>query len=496
MADQILSVSFKVDAGSLEGDAAAAGKLAAKAFEQGFGALNLATPMAKSAKDAQEHAAAVGKALGAATQLGAEQQSGGGKGGEGGKALALGGLLGGLLPKNFGRDIAESADLGAKGLGTLRAAFAGIAEFVATGSFASASRSIQEVAQSAGETAEGFGSIGGAIAKATPYVAAFVGTAGAGAVATKELAEKGADAVLSMDALSKSSGLGLGQLLGWREAARHQGIDFDEFSRGLARMNVAQTTARAEIEKRATEEPLDVIDAQRRVVQAYRAREAAVDAVGGAEDKVIGARARAAALRVGGGEEAAITEERGPLSVSGARIAAWQADLDVRNAKRASEGYGYMAGAVPEQVQINLAAAEQRSDEADLQERQAENQERERIAAQRAGAGPGGAGTLTPRAGAAADPPRSQPDLERSVGGGRERPGRRPRHYPGARRAQHLASTADHRRGGDDPQPRPETRGCLAGPAVSRDADDRTIARSARRHAWRDARFLQGRRRQ
>lgn len=129
MAD-VLSVSFKIDTGSLEGDAAAAGKLAAKAFEQGFGALDLKTPMAKAGEAAKAQVAAIGKTLqGAATQHAdavekALAGAGSEKGGGGGKALALGGLLGGLLPKNFGRDIAESAEVGAKGLGTLRAAFA------------------------------------------------------------------------------------------------------------------------------------------------------------------------------------------------------------------------------------------------------------------------------------------------------------------------------------------------------------------------------------
>ena len=197
MADnQILSVGFKVDSSGVEGDAAAAGALAAKAFQQGFGALDLNTPMAKAGEAAQAQTGAIRKALQDAAekaQLGAEQQSGSekGKGGEGGKALAIGGLLGGLLPKHFGRDIAESAEVGAKGLGTLRAAFAGIAEFVATGSFASASRSIQEVAQSAGETAEGFGSrsadeaneIGGCLRNGAT-------DAGAGAVAPKGTGRK------------------------------------------------------------------------------------------------------------------------------------------------------------------------------------------------------------------------------------------------------------------------------------------------------------------
>ena len=407
MSDQILSVKFKVDSGGVEADAEAAGALAAKAFAQGFGAIDLKAMGSKAGEVAQAQTGAIRKALQDAAekaQLGAEQLSEKGKGGEGGKALAIGGLLGGLLPKNFGEDIAKSAEAGAKGMGTLRAAFAGVAEFVASGSFSSASRSIQEVAQSAGETAEHFGGIGAAIAKATPYLVGLVGTAGAGAVATKELAEKGADAVLSMDALSKSSGLGLGQLLGWREAARKQGIDFDEFSRGLARMNVAQTTARAEIEKRATEEPLDLIDAQRKIVQAYRAREAAVDAVGGAEDKVIGARARAAALRVGGGEEAAIAETRGPLTVAGAEIGSEQAALDAKRAGWAYDRYKGRPGpsfldvrqANDEQARLNRDAADQREADADLQLRQAKNQERERVAAQRAGAGPGGAGTLTP----------------------------------------------------------------------------------------------------
>ena len=63
MADQILNVSFKIDTGSVEGDAAAAGALAAKAFQQGFGALDLKTPMAKAAEAAQKHAAAIGEAL-------------------------------------------------------------------------------------------------------------------------------------------------------------------------------------------------------------------------------------------------------------------------------------------------------------------------------------------------------------------------------------------------------------------------------------------------
>jgi hypothetical protein len=41
MSDQVLSVGFKIDTGNVASDAEAAGKLAAAAFQSGFGALDL-----------------------------------------------------------------------------------------------------------------------------------------------------------------------------------------------------------------------------------------------------------------------------------------------------------------------------------------------------------------------------------------------------------------------------------------------------------------------
>src|ERR1700719_3824079 len=355
MAD-VLNVSFKVDTSGLEADAAAAGKLAAAGFQQGFGSVDLKTPMAKAAEAAQKQAAAIGAALqGAAVGPHAAPAAPAAEPiahrapampTHGEESEAGGTHHEGHEPKLSGFENAV------RGIGAMRLAFEGLSQFLEKGSLAGAAKTIGEIGERAAESAEKVGLIGemglkiGGVATAVAGMAHFLG---------KEAGEYSEDAqeeVLGLDATTKMSGMPTERLLGLKELVASKGAEARPLMRGLSIMNLRQQQQRAGLERELSEEPLDRADQSEKVAGAYRKREDAADSLATAEEKIIGTRAREAVTLSGAAIRDQIAKERGPMDVVAAALGLGEAQ----------EGQRSDAALSP----LNIASAQKRLEMAHL----------------------------------------------------------------------------------------------------------------------------------
>jgi hypothetical protein len=415
MADEVFEVEYKVDTSGVEADSRAAGALAKSGFEQGWGSVEVKPKIGADKEGVAKSAAESAKVFQEAAAK-AMRDAHGRFATEAAESIKPAAEQTRKHAEGVGEGFTKAGEVGVASLGALKTALTGLTEFMATGSFAAAARGLSEFTESAARTGEATGGIGATLAKAAPYITAFIGATGAAAVGTKELADRGSEAVLSFDAIAKSSTLGRGAILGMGTLAKEQGLGLEDLARGLARFNLSQIRARRQIEQRAVEEPLDTADAQERVLKSYRDQAAALDAVGAAQDRVTEVRGALAAQQVGGVEEQAIATARGPLAIqaaglagAGAAISRGQAGLNIESAQWALEQF--QTGRRPSQLEVrehteaqleeNLAAAQQQARTANLAEqqaalqlREAENQQRQRE--QRLGAvgGEGGAAQL------------------------------------------------------------------------------------------------------
>src|SRR5882724_10704563 len=138
MADQVLSVAFKLDTSNIDADASAAGKLAAKAFQDGFGSIDLKTPIAQGVEAAKAQTAIVGKALQAAFLP---------------QTIAPQAIPSPVAPTPTPKPapapeashVANAADLAGTGFGVARAGFEGLSGFIASGSIAGAIGTLTEI---------------------------------------------------------------------------------------------------------------------------------------------------------------------------------------------------------------------------------------------------------------------------------------------------------------------------------------------------------------
>ena len=203
--------------------------------------------------------------------------------------------------------------------------------------------------------------------------------------------------ILQLDdaCFAKSTNLSKAAFLAHKDAFQALGLNFDDFSHGLARASLVTQQAHAAIAREVSEESNQTAAAQDMVQEAYLKRADAIDAVGDAQDKVFGVKGALAAQQVGGAEAQAIADVRGPLTVRGAEIGIESANVQAAAAaiaSRQAQGEKISPDEIKalRQSQAGVAsdAAGYNQEQAELRLREAENNERERIASERAQGGP------------------------------------------------------------------------------------------------------------